>query len=135
MEPILALAPVLIQQLHMAKQLQRNCNFGAELPLTLELYAYTNVNIERDYFFFIGFGVTSGYYAIREFDNLGGIGPHFVLGGNVLFLRGEIGYKGSFTYYRKSLQATLRFLLPNWIWLLRTISFQARSFCDICTFS
>lgn len=79
--------------------------FGAELPLTIELY--TN-NIERDYFFF-GFGVTSGYYAIREFDNLGGFGPHFVMGGSLPLLRGEIGYKGSFTYYRNSLQGTLGF--------------------------
>ena len=104
MEPILALAPGLSTLTVSPSNYKGTVIFGAELPLTIELY--TN-NIERDYFFF-GFGVTSGYYAIRG-DNLGGFGPHFVIRWSLPLLRGEIGYKGSFTYYRNSLHGTLGF--------------------------
>lgn len=83
--------------------------FGAELPLTLELYAKNVEHIDYNTFgyFFIGFGATAGAYNVRELENIYGIGPHFVLGGNVLFLRRIFGYKGSISYFGKSLQASL----------------------------
>lgn len=83
--------------------------FGAELPLTLELYAKNVEHIDDNTFgyFFIGFGATTGFYNIRELENVYGIGPHFILGGNVLFLRKIFGFKGSMSYFGKSLQATL----------------------------
>lgn len=83
--------------------------FGIELPLTLELYAKNVEHIDYNTFgyFFIGFGATTGFYNIRELENVYGIGTHFVLGGNVLFLRGIFGFKGSMSYFGKSLQATL----------------------------
>ena len=78
--------------------------FGAELPLTLELYLK---DIENDYFFF-GFGVAAGFYAIREYDNMGGIGAQFVFGGDIPMFRGELGFKGAFTlYFKSSLQGSL----------------------------
>ena len=77
--------------------------FGVELPLAIELYFY---DIQNKYFF-IGFGAAAGFHAIREFDNLGGVGPHFVLGGDVPMFRGVIGYKCSFTFYRNSLQGSI----------------------------
>lgn len=85
--------------------------FGAELPLALEMYFNNVEKLYRyaiDYqAFFIGFGVTSGFYFIRENEPINGIGPHFVLGGSLPFLRGIFGYKGSMSYFGKSLQASL----------------------------
>jgi hypothetical protein len=83
--------------------------FGVELPITLELYAKNVEHIDHNTFnyFFIGFGATTGFYNIRELENIYGIGPHFVLGGNLPIFRGIIGYKGSMSYFGKSLQATV----------------------------
>jgi len=83
--------------------------FGAELPLTLDLYTKNVEHIDDNTFgyFFIGFGATTGFYNLRELENVYGVGPHFVVGGNVLFLRGILGFKGSMSYFGKSLQATL----------------------------
>ena len=85
--------------------------FGAELPLALEMHFNNVEKLYRyavDYqAFFIGFGATAGFYFIREHEHINGIGPHFVLGGSLPFLRGIFGYKGSMSYFGKSLQATL----------------------------
>ena len=83
--------------------------FGAELPLTLELYVNNGENIDDNTvdYFYIGFGASAGFYNIRELDNVYGVGTHFVLGGNVPFFTGIFGYKGSISYFGKSLQATL----------------------------
>ena len=87
--------------------------FGAELPLALEMYFNSvekhnpNLNVIDYQTFFIGFGATAGFYFIREHEDINGIGPHFVIGGSLPFLRGIFGYKGSMSYFNKSLQATL----------------------------
>ena len=85
--------------------------FGAELPLALEM-SFNNVEkMYRDVIdyqvFYIGFGATAGFYFIREQEQINGIGPHFVIGGSVPFLRGIFGWKGSMSYFSKSLQGTL----------------------------
>lgn len=85
--------------------------FGAELPLALEMYFNSVEKWYRDVtdyqVFYIGFGATAGFYFIREHEHIHGIGPHFVMGGSVPFLRGIFGWKGSMSYFSKSLQATL----------------------------
>lgn len=85
--------------------------FGAELPLALEMYFNSVEKWYRDVtdyqVFHIGFGATAGFYFIREHEHINGIGPHFVIGGSVPFLRGIFGWKGSMSYFSKSLQGTL----------------------------
>lgn len=87
--------------------------FGAELPLALEIYfnhvekLYPYLNVIDYQTFFIGFGATAGFYFIREHEDINGIGPSFFLGGSLPFLRGLFGYRGSMSYFNKSLQATL----------------------------
>ena len=87
--------------------------FGAELPLALEMHFNhvekhnPNLNVIDYQTFFIGFGATAGFYFIREHEDINGIGPSFFLGGSLPFLRGIFGYKGSMSYFNKSLQATL----------------------------
>ena len=85
--------------------------FGAELPLALEMYFNSVEKWYRDVtdyqIFYIGFGATAGFYFIREHEHINGIGPSFFLGGSLPFLRGLFGYRGSMSYFNKSLQATL----------------------------